>query len=184
MKLDLNEIATHLRKRIEYDVNEPPLQDADSGVICVKPITGHLVFQNTGTLIVVRGDFETALQVECSRCLKAFSMEIQVPVEESFTISGTLLWDDDDDTDEEDFPEDAKEPLFEDNIFNLTELIRQSLAVSIPIRTLCSEDCKGICPMCGKDLGSGLCECSEIKTPSPFAALSRLLEKDESEEKK
>lgn len=184
MKLDLNEIATHLRKRIEYDIAEPPLEDLDSGVKCVKPITGHLVFQNTGTLIVVRGSFETAVEVECSRCLKPYSLDISVPVDEGFTITGVLMWDDEDDPDAVDLPEEAKEPLFEDNIFNLTELMRQSLAVSIPIRTLCSEDCKGICLSCGKDLGLGPCECKEVETSSPFAVLSSLLEEDETEEEK
>lgn len=183
MRLDLNEIATHLRKRIEYDIAEPPLEDPDSGVKCVKPITGHLVFQNTGTLIVVRGSFETALELQCSRCLKSYSMDISVPVDESFTISGVLLWDEDDEPDTVDLPEEAKEPLFEDNIFNLTELIRQSLAVSIPIRTLCSEDCKGICLMCGKDLSLGPCECKEVEISSPFAVLSSLLEEETEEEK-
>lgn len=184
MKLDLNEIATHLRKRIEYDVDEPPLVEPESGVKCVKPITGHLVFQNTGTHIVIRGSLNTALELECSRCLKPYAMGVDVPVEESFAISGNLLWDSQAEPEEPELPEDSKEPLFENNIFNLTELIRQSLAVSIPIRTVCSEDCKGICPLCGKDLGLGPCECKVVAPDSPFAALSSLLEEDDTEKEK
>lgn len=182
MRLDLNEVATHLRKRIEYQINEPPLEDIESGVKCVKPVTGRLVFQNTGNLVVVMGRFSTALELECSRCLKSFAMDVDIAVDEGFSITGVPDWEDLDDSEvEAELPEDSKEPLFENNIFNLTELIRQLLAVSVPIRTVCSEECKGICPGCGMDLGEGPCQCKESKSDSPFAALSSLLEESEEE---
>lgn len=183
MRLDLNEVASHLRKRIEYDVNEPPLIDEESGIRCVASVVGNLVFQNTGTLILIRGSIQTSVELDCSRCLKPFVMDLDVPVEESFPVSGSTMWDDDSNLEDPELPEDAKEPLFEDNIFNLTELIRQSLAVSIPIRTVCSDDCKGICPKCGVDLNTDSCDCTLIESDSPFAVLSSLLSEKDTEKK-
>ena len=46
MRLDLNEVASHLRKRIEYDVNEPPLIDEESGIRCVASVIGNLDFNS------------------------------------------------------------------------------------------------------------------------------------------
>ncbi len=175
MKLDLNEIAAHLGKRIRYDIDEPPLKDEESGISCVEPITGRLTFSNSGSLIVVRGRVQTVLEVQCSRCLQSYHLTVDLPIEEELTLSGNLMWDSGELEEEVNLPEEAREPIFSDHLFNLTEVLRQTIATSVPIRTLCSEDCKGICLRCGCDLNAETCDCADVNDSSPFAVLAELL---------
>ena len=45
-------------------------------------------------------------------------------------------------------------------------------------KTLCSEDCKGLCPRCGADLNQGPCSCAKKDVDPRLAVLAKLLEKD------
>lgn len=180
MKLDLNEIAANLGKRIKYEINEAPIVDAESGLKCVEPITGSVTFTNTGETIDVRGKFKAIVELDCARCLRAYRMPVEMPIEEELPLEGAP-WATEQPEDVEELPEDEKEPLFVDNIFDLEEYLRQSLVVSVPIKPLCEEACKGLCPHCGANLNDGPCECPPDEGDSPFAALRTLVENEESE---
>ena len=72
-------------------------------------------------------------------------------------------------------------------------LVRQTLALSEEIRFLCKPDCKGLCPVCGRNLNIDPCACGasvlhlvtddeeaqEDNTQKPFAALQDLLSRNE-----
>jgi DUF177 domain-containing protein len=64
-------------------------------------------------------------------------------------------------------------PIEEDDVFpidehhqvDLTEALRQSILLTVPMVSLCKEDCAGLCPQCGHDLNLGPCQCQpEIDT--------------------
>ena len=57
------------------------------------------------------------------------------------------------------------------------ELARTAFILGMDTKTLCSEDCKGICPGCGVNLNQGSCTCKKETDPR-LAALAKLLEKD------
>ncbi|MBM3211747.1 DUF177 domain-containing protein, partial [Candidatus Poribacteria bacterium] len=61
----------------------------------------------------------------------------------------------------------------------LSDDFRESLLLELPIRILCSENCKGLCPKCGQNLNDGKCDCKlefvEVQK-SKFALLAKILE--------
>lgn len=57
---------------------------------------------------------------------------------------------------------------------DIDEILREQAYLSFPMRTLCSEECKGICAGCGVVLNSEVCRCSSDKKSSPFAVLRKL----------
>lgn len=180
MKLDLSEIALNLGKRIGYHIDEPPIEDMD-GVKCITPVVGDAVFSNTGSHIIVRGRFKTTVEIECSRCLRPYTMDLDLPIEEALPISGHLP-DIPVDEDEEEDSEIEQDPLFVDNIYDLTELLRQSIILAVPIKPLCLEECKGLCPHCGTNLNEGQCDCPPDTQGGAFADLASLIEKNNSTE--
>jgi uncharacterized protein len=56
----------------------------------------------------------------------------------------------------------------------LDEDIRDYSILAIPMKKLCSEDCKGLCPRCGKNLNEGPCDCKEEKTDPRWEPLQEL----------
>jgi len=177
MKLDLSEIAAHLGKRIRYDIDEEPIVDAASGLKCVERAKGSVAFSNTGRTIDVRGKARTALELECGRCLKTYRLPVALAIEEELPIEGQP-WASEEIEAEKELPAEEKDPLFVDNVLDLGEYLRQSILVNVPIKPLCEETCKGLCPHCGANLNDGPCECPPDSTESPFGALASLLEEE------
>ncbi|MEE1330938.1 MAG: DUF177 domain-containing protein [Acutalibacteraceae bacterium] len=58
---------------------------------------------------------------------------------------------------------------------DLDELLYSEVIVSLPMKHLCKEDCKGICPKCGKNLNDGKCGCPEKEIDPRLSALAELL---------
>jgi uncharacterized protein len=174
MKLDLSEIAATIDKHIHYEINEECTDFED--VRCTEPIKGSIDFTNTGQIIVALGSFKTTIELECSRCLEQFPLPISARIEELLPIkvmqaamAGHSV----------EIDEEEEEPLFQDNMFDLSEFLRQSILVQAPIKPLCDELCKGLCPTCGSNLNGEPCGCPVDVSDSPFAVLADIVEDHE-----
>jgi uncharacterized protein len=62
----------------------------------------------------------------------------------------------------------------EHHILDLTEAIRQYIVTAMPMKSLCREDCAGLCPTCGKDLNQGKCGCKQEELDPRWAELLKL----------
>lgn len=96
----------------------------------------------------VNGNAEVEAQAVCSRCLCEFTQVIQAELNLIFTNTN-------------------EEVLIDDNVYtytddeiNLLPAVREEIVLHKPLKTLCSENCKGICPACGKNLNKETCSCS------------------------
>jgi uncharacterized protein len=177
MKLDLSEIVRNVGKQAVNDINEP-CEPNDLEFECIGTITGKLMFTNSGELLLITGEIYSDVVMECSRCLEEFvqpfdlKLEEELRIERSGAIIKALPMDEDDDPEGE---------LINNNILNVRELVRQNILLEIPIQPLCSEDCKGICPVCGVNKNNNNCSCNEGQMNSAFSALADLLNEYEDE---
>ena len=175
MKLDLAEILAHVGMRYDYSVDEPPLVDED--LECSSRIRGNILFTNTGSVLLIEGNVATRVAVPCSRCLVYFEEPAESHISEQYTLESravgphgrhcqTVV--------EEDENPDAGK-LFDGHLFDLTELLRQSITLSISSQPLHDEKCKGLCAHCGKDLNEGACDCKPEPSHPALAVLGQLL---------
>jgi uncharacterized metal-binding protein YceD (DUF177 family) len=63
----------------------------------------------------------------------------------------------------------------ERHTLDLTETARQYLLTALPLQSVCSPSCKGLCPNCGANLNLGPCGCDEELPTNPFALLTSIL---------
>src|SRR5258708_16800821 len=171
MKLDLSEILNHVGMRYAYQVEEPPIVDEDRE--CTRPIKGNITFANTGNVLLVDGQVNTRVAVPCSRCLVYFEEPAESPISEQFTLEvkpagpharqATIV------VEEDENPDAGK--MFVGHLFDLTELLRQSITLSLSTQPLHDENCKGLCPTCGNDLNEGLCDCRPEAVNPVFSKL-------------
>jgi uncharacterized protein len=118
----------------------------------------------------VHGSIKTPAEIECTRCLTPVKLDLDIGFQVDFVAremlpegKETQLEDADLDTD-----------MIEGNLIDLTELAREQILLSLPETVLCREDCKGICPTCGKDLNEGRCQCGDEEIDPRWAALKNL----------
>lgn len=110
--------------------------------------------------VVVRGSAETTADVTCTRCLTEWAEPLEVPIEAVFR------------THPED--EDDELPIDSGGWIDLEPVVHDEVALALPARPVCREDCLGLCPTCGNDLNVEPCDGHGDVSESPFAALQQL----------
>ena len=144
-------------------------------VTVVEPLHGELRVEKIGSEVVVRGFCDTTIELTCSRCLNTFkktsSHDIFITYHPLSELKGEEVYELHDDEMEVDF--------YSGDEIDIDSLIEEEIILGIPMKPLCSEDCKGLCPSCGVDLNITTCECSSIKIDERFADLKKLLRKGE-----
>ncbi len=119
--------------------------------------------------IYLEGGLKTEVTAECCRCLEAARMPVAatfaytcVPAEERTAEEHEL------------HSEDLEVVFYTDDTLDLDPLVYEQILLQIPIKILCREDCKGLCPRCGANLNTAPCSCPEETTGGPFSALKQL----------
>jgi uncharacterized protein len=164
--LDLTEMVDEPGNRWEIPVQYAPTPTADLSL--VGPAVGELVVHHTGTDLAFGGRVAARLEVECNRCLERFVLPVEADVEAVVSVSTVhaLL------AGERASMETDMEAVFSTDGADIGELVRQSLIVSLPMRAICSEDCPGLCPICGRKRTTEGCECDEPAADPRWEALA------------
>lgn len=184
MKLDLSEIAHNLGMHYTYEVDYQP-DLGESGLQLREPVRGEISFTNAGQLVVARGDLRTSVELECSRCLGTFVRDIDVRVDEQFPAvveQGELTAAQIAEMHSLQEALDVPDEIYQDFVLDLTELIRQDIIVDLPFASICSEECRGLCPHCGQNLNEAACDCPADEKQGPLAGLKQMLEKDSADD--
>lgn len=116
--------------------------------------------QNVGGKIYVKGRVISQVNLICSRCLTPFSIPIDTSFEETYYAAGTIS------------PDDLEESgrVYHGDQIDLSELIIESLILTLPMKPVCHPDCKGLCPSCGCNRNTGQCDCGP-PAPDPRLAV-------------
>ena len=130
-----------------------------------EPVVASGTVRNTAGVLMMKGDLTTTIHGTCDRCASPFDREIHFPIN---VVLVTELADEENE-DEWVFP-------LEGDSADLDDIVRTVFVLNLDSKLLCKEDCRGLCPRCGKNLNDGPCNCQKELDPR-FAALKQLLEK-------
>jgi uncharacterized protein len=150
----------------EFDFTFPQLMLPDEMLLV--DVKGGIDISVTEDGVVAEGQIKALTEVDCSRCLDPFWQPLTIEFTEMFSAhpaeNGIELG--------EDF-------LPRDGSLDLTPIIRDYAMLDIPIRRVCREDCKGLCPTCGGNLNQEDCGHKQESIDPRMAALKELLEESE-----
>jgi uncharacterized protein len=128
-------------------------------------IHGAVHLEKHGREILFRGHLEGTLPLSCSRCLEAY----EAPVAADFDI--LLEPGPEPAVPEEELSADELDvDFYQGDVIDLEKYFREQILLMVPLKPLCAETCKGICPGCGADLNREPCRCQAEETQSPLAA--------------
>lgn len=145
---------------------------ADEEYTVVAPV--HLVVDvhKDGDAYRVAGTVTTRLQLECGRCLESF----EIPIASAFDLryvpqpAATVEGDERQVTED-----DLTTAFYQEDSIDLGELMHEQFVLALPMKPLCSEACKGLCPHCGTNLNKETCDCNPTWTDPRLAALEGLI---------
>ena len=124
-----------------------------------------------GNKVELQGRLRATLTLICDRCLSSYVREVDTELQVLFGVESDDSWHL---KDLEYKIPDLDTVLLEEPVLDLDDVLRQQLYLALPIKKLCTEQCKGICSRCGADLNHGACGCADENKDSPFAALAQL----------
>lgn len=138
---------------VNFNCDLPELREFDTSVE-FKPsfeFIGRIV--NLGGLLKLSGDLHFEFSANCLRCLKQVVTASDIKVEESFVeVSNS---------------DDVDAYTFEGNVVDIDKPLMDNIILALPMKIICSEDCKGLCKTCGTNLNIKNCNCDERKIVDP-----------------
>lgn len=138
--------------------------------VLLSNLHGSLRLSRTPQGVLIQGTLEAETRVECVRCLTMFDLPTAIEISELFLPQHAVQ--------DVDGNEEPKIITEEGNI-DLTPIVREEIILSIPMKAVCSETCKGLCPECGQNLNEGQCDCEVERIDPRLAPLLDLLKESD-----
>lgn len=138
---------------INFSDDLPELKDLGLSVE-FKPsfeFAGRIV--NLGGLLKLSGELHFEFSTNCLRCLKRVETATDVKVEESFV--------------EVSKANDEDAYTFEGFVVDIDKPLMDNIILALPMKTICSENCKGLCKTCGTNLNINSCKCEKHEIVDP-----------------
>lgn len=110
-------------------------------------------------LFTVTGYVDVTLQMICDRCMRTFEYPLHAMLDDQFSNSEQELLED------EDIKRVTKSSI------DLSDSILESIAMAMPMKALCEDDCKGMCFKCGANLNENTCKCDRADIDPRLEAL-------------
>ena len=153
----------------DFEFNFPQL--VISPDLVLKDIEGKIGVSVTEDGVVAEGNLEAITDLVCSRCLEDFLQPIKIQFTEMFMAHLA----------ENSEGELGEQPLPKDGSIDLGPILRDYAVLDIPIRQVCRENCKGLCPVCGIDLNKKDCGHKIEHIDPRMEGLKDLLENQETD---
>jgi len=129
--------------------------------------------------IRVKGAIRGSVSMDCTRCLEGYRQNLEIAVDEFFRRPGLSTVTGDGrklagaDVQEED------EYVIDEGTIDLNLLVNDAVMLSLPIKHVCDEECRGLCQTCGKNLNEGECGCVGENIDPRLEVLRALLEEED-----
>lgn len=150
---------------------------------------------NSGRSYRVKGEIRTTLDLFCDRCLAPIKRPVVIHFEEDFrqrgqrgprgqedsiwTYEGDAMESGEQDASSVALNSDETDTLFDGDVFTLDDVVRDYLMVEVPVKAVCHEDCRGICPQCGQNMNESECSCRQEAIDPRLAGLADFLTEQE-----
>jgi uncharacterized protein len=135
MKIEISRITQEgIRLSHDYDNEEMDLSAPDIRI--KKPLHAEIYCYKISNAVTCEAELSLDYGSICSRCLNSIENQIKKKIKLSFMVRPG------------------------DRFVDTTSDIREEVVLGYPLKPLCKDGCKGLCPKCGKNLNEGKCECT------------------------
>jgi uncharacterized protein len=169
MQLDLTRFRQPLGHFARTFTPEEVAQEGDAYRI-VAPVTLEFEVHKDKERFRLVGSAGTELELGCSRCLESFRLPVNASFDLRYHPASEMTQEEEREVEEEDL----ETSYYRDDQIDLNELLREQFYLALPMKPLCGEDCKGLCPQCGTNRNTGACACDTGWEDPRLAPLKQL----------
>lgn len=169
MLIRFNEISPHGSRFIIHEVHGLAEQ---GDLILQGPFLAECALERKGEdKVVLSGKIDVEVLLPCDRCLSWYPFQVESTFQLILALEGDDSWQV---KALESLPSDLETEVLSEPVIDLDDVLRQQVYLALPVKSLCSPSCGGLCLQCGANLNVTTCECSKTVKDSPFAALAQL----------
>jgi uncharacterized protein len=166
LKIDIGSIPDG-SSELDVSADASELDVSLEGARLTGPVELRLSVTRNGDDILLRGTARVQAIFECARCLEEYRLVLEAPIE-LWCIAGAGSQASDGERDNVlELPAGARQA-------DLTDYIRSELVVLLPLKPLCSDTCRGLCPVCGVNLNFHECSCRRESGDGRWDALKKI----------
>jgi uncharacterized protein len=162
-------------REVRFDETFPPGEIDFSGYEVTQSGPLHVsgvaeLLHNTGGEIRIKGRMTTTIEAPCDRCLATARFPIDAPFDLFYRPDRDLPNEDEIAIDEGE----AEIAFYSEPGLVLEEILAEQIMLQLPMQRVCSENCEGICPICGKNRNETACRCTALPADDRWSALRNL----------
>src|SRR3954468_20925177 len=175
MQLDL----TRYRQPVQHfsrTFDPADVAQAGDAYRIVAPVQVEMEIHKDKEKFRLAGAVHTELELPCSRRLEPFRMPVDSPFDIRYLPASEMSNEEERELQDED----VETSYYRDDQIDVNELLREQFYLALPMKPLCRDDCKGLCPHCGTNLNTGVCDCTIEWVDPRLAALKDLKTNHES----
>jgi len=169
MRLDLGKIRTPHERFEQVYPPEAFAGDPESFRV-VAPVSLAFDIFKDNSQFRLAGRVQTTLELPCSRCLEPLTTPVDLPFDLRYQPHSTNAGEGEREIEEDDL----STAFYENDEIDLEQLMREQFYLALPMKPLCSDACRGLCPACGTNLNRGACDCKRSWDDPRLAALKNL----------
>ncbi len=139
LKSDGNSLDIEFDNKIEY------LDSVDSEISFEKPVNFSGKAVNVSGVIKLDGNLVAEYTTKCIRCLKDITRNMNIKIREDIQSPSSDVA--------------AEAYTYSDNYFDLDKILTDNIILNLPMKNVCKDACKGLCPVCGTDINETECGC-------------------------
>lgn len=170
MKIDISEIlnreTTHID--INFEGNVEGLENPINGYFLPENVSFRGALIRVKNLLNLSGKINFQFDTNCYRCLQNIHGDMTIDVNENVYNAATVKPGDDVFT-------------YEGNYLDLDVILKNYIILNLPMKEVCSPECKGLCPKCGKNLNKGKCDCDDDMYINPQMEVLKQLNLNDNE---
>ena len=136
----------------------------------VAPVELDFEIQKDKDRFRLAGRVRTELELTCSRCVEPYRFPVDATFDQRYLPSSAASSEAESEVGEDDL----ETSYYSDDQIDLSELMREQFYLALPMKPLCTEDCKGLCAQCGTNLNTGTCDCAPVWEDPRLAALKAI----------
>jgi len=130
----------------------------------------ELLVEKRGYDVRVRGTLKAQVDLSCSRCLDPVRVGIASDFDQLYEsnaahpLTGEIALRE----------KDTDIAFFSGNTIEINDIVREQVLLAVPMKPICREDCKGLCPHCGRNMNVDACDCGNLFSDPRLAELSKI----------
>ena len=144
-------------------------EDIEQGTPLHASGTAEMLAHSEGE-VRIQGSYTVEMSAECDRCLGRAKFPLDASFDLFYRPMENIAVEEEVEIDEGE----AEIGFYEDGGMELEDILREQVMLALPMQKVCSDVCKGICPVCGKNRNETVCDCRIETADDRWGALRKL----------